>query len=69
MLTLDSILRTTRQMSAFGERGTSGALDHLPSRVQGPGERRRSRVRQEASDDSGKPARRWDNELKIFVAD
>lgn len=65
MLTIDSIIRTTRQMTAFGERGTGGALDHLPARVQGQRGRRRSAVEQESVDDE--PGWQWDDELKTYV--
>lgn len=70
MLTLESILKATRQMASYGERGTAGALDHLPARVQGPRERKRSvGVESAESEACRKPARRWDNELKIFRDD
>jgi hypothetical protein len=65
MLTIASIIRTTRQMTAFGERGTGGALDHLPARVQGQRGRRRSVVEQEPEDDE--PGWQWDDELKTYV--
>lgn len=67
MLTLDTNLRATRQMASYGERGTAGALDHLPARVQGPRERKRADSASSARE--SKPARRWDEELKIFRDD
>jgi hypothetical protein len=69
MLTLDSNLRATRQMASYGERGTAGALDHLPARVQGPRERKRTGAASASSTGGSKPARRWDEELKIFRDD
>ncbi|HEX7855928.1 MAG TPA: hypothetical protein VF503_19760 [Sphingobium sp.] len=55
-------------MASYGERGTAGALDHLPSRVQGPRERKRGSSTV-TGDVDFKPARRWDNELKTFRRD
>jgi hypothetical protein len=69
MLTLDSILKATRQMTSYGERGTAGALDHLPSRVQGPRDRKRPGPKSATGDADSKPARRWDDELKTFRHD
>ncbi|MER9730886.1 hypothetical protein [Mesorhizobium sp. M0217] len=75
MLTLESILKATRQMTSYGEHGTAGALDHLPARVQGPRERKRTAGSNSAGSDiskptgTSKPARRWDDELKIFRHD
>ena len=57
-------------MASFGERGTAGALDHLPSRVQGPREKRKTGTNAVVSATGvSKPARRWDDELKTFVHD
>ena len=67
MLTLDTILSTTRQMTSFGERGTAGALDHIPQRVQGRRGRRASSDSPPSADVV--PARRWDSELMTFVRD
>ena len=67
MLTLDTILSTTRQMTSFGERGTAGALDHIPQRVQGRRGRRVGGDSPASADVT--PARRWDSELKTFVRD
>lgn len=66
MLTLDSIVRTTRQMTAFGERGTGGALDHLPARVQG--QRRRQRKASPSDAEVGnEPGWQWDDNQKTYV--
>lgn len=69
MLTLKAILKTTRQMTAFGERGTAGALDHLPARVQG--QPMKKRVGSSGASGSGSAAgtdvRRWDEEQKTYV--
>ena len=53
-------------MTAFGERGTGGALDHLPARVQGQRGRRRASAAQETIDDD-EPGWQWDDELKTYV--
>jgi len=66
MLTLDSIIRTTRHMTAFGERGTGGALDHLPARVEGQRSRRRVAAAQLAAEDD-EPGWQWDDEQKTYV--
>ena len=66
MLTLDTIIRTTRQMTAFGERGTGGALDHLPARVQGQQGQRRI-VESISSSGGDAPAWEWDEELQTYV--
>jgi hypothetical protein len=66
MLTLKEILKATRQMTSYGERGTAGALDHLPARVQGQRDRRRSDAAESGPNDYV-PARKWDDELKLFV--
>jgi hypothetical protein len=70
MLTLESILKAARQMASYGERGTAGALDHLPARVQGQRERKRLEITSTAENaELKKPARRWNDELKIFCDD
>lgn len=57
-------------MASYGERGTAGALDHLPARLQGRRDRRRSGDSNLTPDaEATKPARRWDAELKIFCDD
>lgn len=66
MLTLDSIIKTTRHMTAFGERGTGGALDHLPARVEGQRGRRRAVVAQAAAE-GDEPGWEWDDEQKTYV--
>ena len=66
MLTLDSILDTTNQMTAFGERGTGGALDHLPARVQGQRGRRRASLAVGPVEDD-EPGWQWDDALKTYV--
>ncbi len=66
MLTLDSIIRTTRQMTAFGERGTGGALDHLPARVQGQRGRRRAAAPCEPAEED-EPGWKWDDDQKTYV--
>ena len=66
MLTIDSIIGTTRHMTAFGERGTGGALDHLPARVQGQRGRRRRTAAQCSADDD-QPGWRWDEEQLTYV--
>lgn len=69
MLTLDAIIKATRQMTAYGERGTAGTLDHLPARVQGPRENKKKKTNQSktSATASRKPARRWDDEKKVYV--
>lgn len=70
MLTLDSILKTTRQMTAYGEQGTAGALDHLPQKVQGRSEKRKA---SHASASEGgdtcehRVTRRWDEKTRTYV--
>jgi hypothetical protein len=57
-------------MAAYGERGTAGALDHLPARVQGQRDKKRPEVKSSAENvEIDKPARRWNDELKIFCDD
>lgn len=66
MLTLSSILRTTKQMTAFGERGTGGALDHLPERVQGKRSKRKTTA--QPSDDKSKEADWcWDEAQQTYI--
>lgn len=65
MLTLDSILKATRQMASYGERGTAGALAHLHDNVEG----KKAKTAVSDTRSSGKPARRWDDKLKMFVRD
>jgi hypothetical protein len=66
MLTLDSIIRTTRHMTAFGERGTGGALDHLPARVEGQRKRRRTAAGRPGVE-GDEPGWQWDDELRTYV--
>lgn len=66
MLTLNSIIRTTRHMTALGERGTCGALDHLPARVQGQRGRRRASMIQDSAEEEA-PGWKWDDEQKTYV--
>jgi hypothetical protein len=55
-------------MTSFGERGTGGALDHLPARVEGPkGKIKAGTAKVSEPNGERKPARRWDDELKVFV--
>ena len=69
MLTLEAILKATKQMSSYGEGGVRGALDHLPDRVQGrPEPRDIEVVCDEETSDRGFE-RRWDDELKIWRFD
>lgn len=65
MLTLKSLIRASKQMGSYGETGT-GALDHLPSRVAGYRQKKKSKLRQRDERDSG-AVRRWDDKLKMYV--
>jgi len=69
MLTLDAILKATKQMSSYGERGTNGAMDHLPDRVQGQPVAREIDLCPDVEGDETVSARRWDNELKVYICD
>jgi len=69
MLTLDAILKATRQMSSYGESGARGAMDHLPDRVQGQPKSRDNDVCLGYEDDEDTSARRWDDELKVYRCD
>jgi hypothetical protein len=66
MLTLQSIIRATKQMASYGEART-GALDHLPSRVAGPQQGNRDRKPELQAGET--PARRWDDTQKVYVKD
>lgn len=65
MLTLEAIIGTTRHMTAFGERGTGGALDHLPARVEGRRGQRRTGLQAVAIDDE--PGWSWDEDQQTWV--
>jgi len=69
MLTLDAILKATKQMSSYGEGGGRGALDHLPDRVQGRAEPRDIEVDSGQETNDTTSSRRWDDELKIWRFD
>lgn len=53
-------------MTAFGERGTGGALDHLPARVEGQRSRRRASTANSLVEDD-EPGWQWDDEQQTFV--
>lgn len=54
-------------MTAHGERGTGGALDHIPARVQGQrGRHRRASLMQDSSEEEP-PGWKWDDEQKTYV--
>jgi hypothetical protein len=57
MLTLEAILKTTRQMTAYGEHGIAAPRDRQVPRIrnsdQGPVD--------------GMPVRKWDDEKKAYV--
>lgn len=65
MLTFESIVKATRQMSACGEVRT-GALDHLPSRVTGFSARRRGDTPAPVTGDGPRLVRRWNDELGVY---
>lgn len=69
MLTLDAILKATKQMSSYGEGGARGALDHLPDRVQGRPEPRDIEVGCDNETSDSVTTRRWDEDLKIWRFD
>lgn len=69
MLTLDAILKTTRQMTSYGESGTRGAMDHMPDRVQGQPKTREVAVCPSGQADEETSKRRWDDELKVYRFD
>lgn len=69
MLTLEAILKATKQMSSYGEGGVRGALDHLPDRVQGRPEPRDVQVDCDDETVASSTTRRWDNDLKIWRFD
>jgi hypothetical protein len=64
MLTLKSLVRASKQMGSYGETGT-GALDHLPSRVEGHRQPKKPKSRQREISPS--PARRWNDKLKMYM--
>jgi hypothetical protein len=66
MLTLDAILKATRQMTSYGERGTPGALDHMPAKVQGQPSERVPSYPPKTTENQGKPARTWDDKKKVY---
>lgn len=66
MLTLQSILRTTRQRTSYGEQTTRGALDHLPAKVEGPKKRRRARRPGRKDEVESDEIREWDDTNKVF---
>ena len=69
MLTLDAILKATRQMTSYGESGTRGAMDHLPDRVQGKPKTREVDVCPDGESHEETSKRRWDDELKVYRFD
>lgn len=66
MLTLDAILKATRQMTTYGERGTPGALDHMPAKIQGQPSERIAPQAAKPGDGNGKHARIWDDRKKVY---
>jgi len=65
MLTLESILKATRQMGQCGELQT-GAMDHLPERVSGHGAPRRL-VSDDVKVAGPHLVRRWDDVRGVYV--
>ena len=66
MLTLRSILKTTKQMGSYGEQRV-GALDHLPSRVSGPNTKPvKSKQTDQLQDDDSEWVRRWNPETGSY---
>ena len=66
MLTLRTLLKATRQMGSYGEL-RNGALDHLPSRLMGYRNDRRSQSEQEPTKDCSGFVRRWDETRGKFI--
>jgi hypothetical protein len=66
MLTLDAILKATKQMTSYGEKGTPGALDHLPAKLQGQPSERGPTYRNQSTVAGEEPARVWDDEKKVY---
>lgn len=65
MLTFESIVKATQQMSTCGD-VHSGALDHLPSRVTGFKPNRPSGARISQVADSATLVRRWNDEEGLY---
>lgn len=67
MLTLDAILKTTEQMSSYGEGSVRGAMDHVPDRVQGQPKAKGPEGRRSLQKGTQAASRRWDDDLKVYV--
>ncbi|MCS4089639.1 hypothetical protein [Rhizobium sp. BK176] len=57
MLTLEAILKTTRQMTAYGEHGLPSLRDRS----------RADNGNAERVDVEGSPTRKWDDEKNVYV--
>ena len=69
MLTLNAILKATKQMTSYGESGMRGTMGQLSGRVQEQPKSGDIDLCADNNSSKGISGRRWDNELKTWRFD